>query len=99
MLLISSYLLAATDHKGHCFSIKHRGQHKLINFNTKFMIQIASVAASEKVRGRPPSPPVAWIYQLHAAGGVSGFTTMVMVFGMSCVLFVQSRLVVIARCT
>jgi hypothetical protein len=99
MLLISSYLLAATDHKGHCFSIKHRGQHKLMNFNTKFMIQIASVAASEKVHERLPSPPVAWIYQLDAAGGVSGFTTMVMVFVMSCVIFVRSRLVVIACCT
>jgi hypothetical protein len=38
-----------------------------------------------------------WIYQFHTAGGASGSTTMVMVFVMLFVLFVRSRLLVVAR--
>ena len=34
----------------------------------------------EKNRGRPPTPRVAWVHQIHAAAGVGGSTTMVMVF-------------------
>jgi len=33
-----------------------------------------------KIRGRPPTPRVAWVHQIHAAAGVGGSTTMVMVF-------------------
>ena len=35
------------------------------------------------------APTAAWIHQIHATGGVSGSTTMVMVFVMLFVLFVQ----------
>jgi hypothetical protein len=51
----------------------------------------------EKSCGRPPTPPAAWIYQIHTAGGASGSTTMVMLFVMLFVLFVPSRLVVISH--
>ena len=37
-------------------------------------------AALEKIRGRPPTPRAAWVRQIHAAAGVGGSTTMVMVF-------------------
>jgi len=33
-------------------------------------------AALEKICGRPPTPPAAWIHQIHAAGGASGSTTI-----------------------
>jgi hypothetical protein len=33
-----------------------------------------------KICGRPPAPPAAWIHQIHAAGGVGGSITLVMVF-------------------
>ncbi len=33
-----------------------------------------------KNQGRPPTPRVVWVHQIHAAGGASGSTTMVMVF-------------------
>ncbi len=39
---------------------------------------------------RPPTPAGAvWIHQIHAAGGVGGYTTMVMVF--VCVLSDSTR--------
>ncbi len=44
-------------------------------------------SASEKMCGRPPTPPVAWFHQIHASGGVSG-STMVALFVMLVVLFV-----------
>jgi hypothetical protein len=44
-----------------------------------------------------PIPWEAWIHQIHAAGGVSGSNTMVMLFVMLFVLFVRSRLVVVTR--
>jgi hypothetical protein len=38
---------------------------------------------------RPPTPAGAvWIHQIHAAGGVGGYTTMVVVFVWLFVLFV-----------
>ena len=43
-------------------------------------------------------PSRAWIHQIHAAGGASGSTTMVMLFVMMFVLFVWSRLVVVTHC-
>ena len=54
----------------------------------------------EKICARPPIPPAAWIHQIHTTGGVSGSTTMVMVFVMLFVLFVRSCLVVmgVGRC-
>jgi hypothetical protein len=39
-----------------------------------------SMAAMEKVCARPPTPGAAWVRQIHATGGLGGFTTMVMVF-------------------
>ena len=39
------------------------------------------MAALEKPCGRPPTPPAAWIHQIHIAGGVNG-STMVMLFVM-----------------
>jgi hypothetical protein len=57
------------------------------------------MAASEKLCERPPTPPAAWIHQIHAAGGVSDSITMVNGDGVCLlfVLFVSSRLVVITR--
>ena len=46
------------------------------------------MAATEKVCARLPTPQAAWVHQIHAAGGVGGFTTMVMVFVILFVLFV-----------
>jgi hypothetical protein len=36
--------------------------------------------ALERTCARPPTPQVAWIHQIHAAGGASGSNTMVMLF-------------------
>jgi hypothetical protein len=36
--------------------------------------------AMEEVCARSPTPQVAWVHQIHTAGGVGGFTTMVVVF-------------------
>ena len=38
------------------------------------------MAATEKVCARPLTPGAAWVHQIHATGGLGGFTTMVMVF-------------------
>jgi hypothetical protein len=38
---------------------------------------------------RPPNPQAAWVHQIHADGGASGSNTMVMMFVMLFVLFVQ----------
>jgi len=46
------------------------------------------MAATEMVCARLPTPQAAWVHQIHAAGGVGGFTTMVMVFVILFVLFV-----------
>jgi hypothetical protein len=45
--------------------------------------------ALERSFTRPLTPQVAWVHQIHATGGASGSTTMVMVFVMLVVLFVQ----------
>jgi len=50
-----------------------------------------------KICGRPPTPWVAWIHEIHAAGGAISSTTMVMLFVMLFVLFEWSRLVVLTR--
>jgi hypothetical protein len=42
---------------------------------------ITSTAASERICARLPTPQAAWVHQIRAAGGASGSTTMVMVFG------------------
>ena len=36
--------------------------------------------ASERSCARLPIPQAAWVHQIHAAGGASSSTTMVMVF-------------------
>jgi len=54
------------------------------------------MAASFFFFGRPPIPLAAWIYQLHAAGGAIGSTTMVMVLIMLFLFFVWSCLVIVA---
>ena len=86
-------ILAAADDKGcsfghHCRrrmspnSIKHRGQqNKLISTLILWIYWIASRVASERTCTRPPTPQAAWVHQIHVAGGASGSTTMVMVFG------------------
>ena len=38
------------------------------------------MAALDNICPRPPAPPSAWNHQIHASGGVGGFTTMMMVF-------------------
>jgi hypothetical protein len=38
------------------------------------------MAATAKVCTRPPTPGAVWIHQIHATGGVGGFTTMVVLF-------------------
>jgi hypothetical protein len=49
---------------------------------------IALTVASGRTCARLPTPQAAWVHQIHAAGGVSGSITMVMVFVMLFVLFV-----------
>jgi hypothetical protein len=49
------------------------------------------MAALERTCARPPTPQVAWIHQIHAAGGTGGSATMVMVFARPFVLFVRSH--------
>jgi hypothetical protein len=47
------------------------------------------MAAPENVCTKLPTPWAAWYHQIHAAGGVGGSTTMVVVFVVcSCVLCV-----------
>jgi len=46
------------------------------------------MAASEHTCTSLPTPQAAWVHQIHAAGGASGSTTMVMVFVMLFVLSV-----------
>ncbi len=48
------------------------------------------MVASEIIRARPPTTLVVWVHQIHTAGGVSGSTTMVMVFARLFVFFVWS---------
>ena len=38
------------------------------------------MAATAKVCTRPLTPGAVWIHQIHATGGVGGFTTMVVLF-------------------
>ena len=67
--------------------MKDRGQHTYINFYINFMILLKLFdSASKKICGRPPTPPAAWIHNIHATGGVSVSTTMVMLFVMLVVL-------------
>jgi len=47
------------------------------------------MAASGHTCARPTTPQVAWVHQIHTAGGASGSTTMMMVFVMLFVLFVR----------
>ena len=86
-------LLAVADDNGrrfghHCRwrtspnSIKQEASiNKLISTLIYGIYLIASTEASERSCARPPTPQAAWVHQIHAAGGVSGSTTMVMVFG------------------
>jgi hypothetical protein len=50
------------------------------------------MAALEQTFARPPNPLVAWIHQIHTAGGTGGSTTMVAVF-IGLVVFVVEGLV------
>jgi hypothetical protein len=47
------------------------------------------MAELERTCARPPTPQAAWVHQIHAAGGASGFNTMMMLFVMLFVLFVR----------
>jgi len=68
-----------------------------INFYTNFLILLNRFDGSVVFFfGRPPIPLAAWIYQLHAAGGAIGSTTMVMVLIMLFLFFVWSCLVIVA---
>ena len=94
-------LLAAAGNNGrrfghHCRwrtspnSIKQEASiNKLISTLIYGIYLIASTEASGRTCARPPTPQAAWVHQIHAAGGASGSTTMVMVFVMLFVLFVQ----------
>ena len=55
------------------------------------------MAALERTCARPPTPQAAWVHQIHAAGGVGGSTTMVMVFVRSLRCALQPRLVVVTH--
>ena len=52
------------------------------------------MASLERTCARPPTPQAAWVHQIHAAGGVSGSTTMVMVVVRSLCCVCWSYLVV-----
>jgi hypothetical protein len=55
------------------------------------------IAASEKICARTPAPWAAWIHQIHAAQGVSGSNTMVVVFVVELFCVLQSCLFVVAH--
>jgi hypothetical protein len=55
-------------------------KHKLIFTLFYRTYQNRLMAALTKVCARLPAPWEAWIHQIHAARGVGGFTTMVVVF-------------------
>jgi hypothetical protein len=54
----------------------------------------------EQKCARPPTPQpqAACVHQNHAAGGVGGSTTMVVVFVVRLFCVLRSRLVVVTRC-
>ena len=95
--LLCNYLvriwLAAADDKGcrcghHCCWRMSQNSINIEFSRNKFISTliygiywIASMAASERTCARLPTPQAAWVHQIHATGGVSNFTTMVMVFG------------------
>ena len=47
------------------------------------------MAASRQTCVRPPTSQAAWVHQIHAAGGASSSTTMLMVFDVLFELFVR----------
>jgi hypothetical protein len=51
-----------------------------MNQTKSFNVGHSKGMRTEKVCARPPIPQVACVHQIHAAGGVGGFTTMAMVF-------------------
>ena len=56
-------------------------KNKLISILLYGIYLIVSTAASERTCARPPTPQAAWVHKIYAAGGTSGSTAMVMVFG------------------
>jgi hypothetical protein len=95
MTLVSIELLSGCHFGHHCcrrmspILIKRRGWSILINFYINLINLLQSFHSSlRKICARPPTPPAVWHHQIHAAGGVSGSITMVMVFVRSFVLFV-----------
>ena len=54
--------------------------NKLISTLMYGIYTTASTVASEQTCARPPTSQAACVHQIHAAGGVSGSNTMVMVF-------------------
>jgi len=84
--------LAAANDKGcrfghHCCQrasanpIKHRGTHKLIEFYIILLNLLnrfdCGIGTSMRKDAHPSGK---WVHQIHAAGGASSSTTMVMVF-------------------
>jgi hypothetical protein len=61
----------------------------MTHFKSLLLYEIALTVTLEQTCARPPNPQVAWIPQIHAAGGASGSNTMVMLFVMLFVLFVR----------
>jgi hypothetical protein len=55
-------------------------RNKLISTLIYGIYLITSTVAQERTCSRPPTPQATWVHQIHAAGGASGSTTMVMVF-------------------
>jgi hypothetical protein len=53
--------------------------------------------ALENIYARPPTSWVAWICQIHVAGGVGGYTTMVVMFVVCLCCVLWSHLVVLTR--
>ena len=85
-------------------SKKNRGQQIYTNFYINLMNPLKPFDRGfRKICTRTPSPQVASIYPIHAARGVSGSNTMVMVFVRSFVLFVwfltRDSSVVLIVCT
>jgi len=48
----------------------------------------------ERSCARLLTPQAAWVHQIHAAGGVGGYTTMMMAFVRSLCCVLRSRVVV-----
>jgi hypothetical protein len=77
---------------------KHSGRRKYIHFYT-YLLNLTKPFYGDpgQYSARPPTPKVVWNHQIHAAGGVSSSTTMVLVFYVCLCCVLGSRLVIVTH--